>query len=495
MRRTEPGQQNGAGADWRAADTWLWCYLFLPVPIFLLGFFRPLAGLPAALVALVAAYRWLPSRRDMVPYSIRARRQILLSVGLLGAVAALWAALGGAGHMFYANRLDWGARFAVLCDLVVQDWPPRYIDSNGHELLLRAPLGYYLPPALLARGFGPGWADPILLLWTWIGVALFLIANLRGSLLQKLVGSLLFASASGLDVVGILHESGSLPWVGGHIEWWAGSVQYSSNTTLLFWVPNHALPGWIAAAWLWRLRDDGWFLAGLPILFLPVMLWSPLPALGLLPLAFVASWNHWRRSGWYWVWSAKALALIVLPACLISGYLTMNALAIGGGLNGPTPLGSGTGVGADAGFAVDKIFLFFVLEAGLFGLLALRRDASPLMLTSLIVLAFLPWLRFGPGNDLAMRGSIPALAMLWLTLIAELTAAPGQRRLSVPLRTALVVLWLCGMVTPFQEVYRALTRRPWAPDVTLSTPQALRGFPPHYFAQKNQGYFARLIRN
>jgi len=26
-----------------------------------------------------------------------------------------------------------------------------------------------------------------------------------------------------------------------HLEWWAGRYQYSSMTTQLFWVPNHAL--------------------------------------------------------------------------------------------------------------------------------------------------------------------------------------------------------------------------------------------------------------
>lgn len=484
--------------QWRPIDSWLWCYLFLPVPIFLLGFFRPVVGLPAALVALLAAYCWLPRRQSPIQFSAKAKYETLLTVSLLAALAGLWCVLGGAGHMFYANRLDWVPRFAVLCDLVVQDWPPRYLDPAGHELLLRAPLGYYLAPALVARAIGPAWADPILLLWTWLGVALFLIANLRGTLLQKLAGAVLFAVASGLDVVGILYTSGSLPWIGGHIEWWAGSVQYSSNTTLLFWVPNHALPGWIAAAWLWRLRDDPCFVAWLPILFLPVMLWSPLPALGLLPLALVAAgYQWWRRGHWPWAACAKALALVLLPALLIGGYLTMNALAIGGGLNNAASANTGPHAVAemDAGFEVGKIVLFFLLEAGLFGLLALRRDSSPLMIAGLLVLALLPWLRFGPGNDLAMRGSIPALTVLWLTLIAELTAGPSQRRLSPPLRAALAALWLLGAATPFQEVYRALTRRPWAPDVTLSAPVALKGFPSHYFAPADQGLLAPLFRN
>jgi membrane-bound metal-dependent hydrolase YbcI (DUF457 family) len=121
-------------------------------------------------------------------------------------------------------------------------------------------------------------------------VALFFCANFGGSRQRKLAAALIFAFASGLDVLGLLLRQGSLPWPMQHIEWWAGGMQYSSNSTLLFWVPNHGLPGLDRGAWLWRFRDDPRFLARLPMLFLPVMLWSPLVAVGLLPLAVVRPW-------------------------------------------------------------------------------------------------------------------------------------------------------------------------------------------------------------
>jgi hypothetical protein len=208
-------------------------------------------------------------------------------------LAAAWAALGGAGHLFHANGIDWVPRFAVLRDLAVAPWPPRY-GAGADAMLLRAPPGYYLPVALLGQLAGLAWLDRLLLAWTWLGVALFFCANFGGRPARGLAAALVFAFASGLDVLGLLWREGSLPWPTQHIEWWAGGMQYSSNSTLLFWVPNHGLPGWIAGAWLWRLRDDPRFLARLPLLFLPVMLWSPLVAVGLLPLAVVAALRHWR---------------------------------------------------------------------------------------------------------------------------------------------------------------------------------------------------------
>lgn len=463
--------------QWRALDTALWWYFFLPVVIFLLGFFVPLVGVPAAFMAVAAAAYWLPKREiggHGLPHS---RRKLVRSFCVLAVFAAVWTVLGGAGHVFHANGFDWIPRFAVLRDLVVQDWPPRYVGDGGRELILRAPIGYYLTPAWLARTFGLAWADAILLMWTWLGVTLFFAANLGGTVARNLAGAALFACASGLDIVG-LWLAGGLPWLGSHLEWWAGRIQYSSNTTLLFWVPNHALPGWIAAAWLWRFRDDPRFVARLPILFLPVMLWSPLPAIGLLPLAMVAAWMHWYRGSLQWAGCFRSLLLVAFPAGLVAAYLLLGAGTINAGVSAALQGQSASDVGID----IWKMVLFFMLEAGLFGMLALQRNRSPLMIASLVVLAVLPWVSFGPNNDLAMRGSIPALTILWLVLIGELTAGSQQRRLSRLMRGVLVTLWLLGMATPFQETYRALTGKAWAADTTLSVPAALRGFSSHYFA-------------
>lgn len=463
-------------SQWRPLDTALWCYLFLPVVIFLPGFFIPSIGVPATLMALAAAVYWLPGRLKLAFEWPHAHRDAIVSFCMVAIFAAVWVMLGGAGHVFHANPFDWVPRFAVLRDLVVQDWPPRYVDDSGRHLILRAPIGYYLPPAWLARNFDLAWADTILLVWTWTGVALFFTANLGGTVGRKIAGAALFTFASGLDIVGVW-LAGGLPWLGGHLEWWAGRIQYSSNTTLLFWVPNHALPGWIAAAWLWRFRDDPRFVARLPILFLPVMLWSPLSAIGLLPLAVVAAWLQWYRGSAEWAGLFRSLVLVAPAAGLIAAYLLVGAGAIDAGVSTALQGQSASDVGID----IWKTLIFFVLEAGLFGMLALRRNNSPLVLASLIVLAVLPWFRFGPNNDLAMRGSIPALTILWIVLIAELTARPAQRVLSGLMRGVLVMLWLLGMVTPFQEIYRALTRKPWAADTTLSLPVALRGFASHYF--------------
>jgi hypothetical protein len=479
---------------WRAFDTALWCYLFFPVLIFLPGFFVPMVGLPLALLALAAAAHWLPRLDPPARGLDRKPRYDVLALALLGVLAGAWAVMGGAGHVFFADPIDWVARFAVLRDLVVQDWPPRYLDAASNEFVLRTGLGYYLPAALIARAFGLPFADSLLLAWTWLGIFLFFAANFTGSPKQRLVGAGLFIFASGLDIVGAWSKTGMLPWAGAHLEWWAGRLQYSSNTTLLFWVPNHAFPGWIAAAWLWRFRDVPQFLVRLPILFLPVMLWAPLPAVGLFPLAVVAVALRWRecflsreRLGELF----KSLGLVTAPAGFIAAYLLMSAATIDFGTT-EAALPAGADGGGDQ---IANTLYFFALEAGFFSVLALLRDRSALLIASVSVLALLPWVRFGPNNDLLMRGSIPALTMIWLVLIAELTAEPSKRELSKLMRVVLVFLFLVGMATPYQEIHRALTRKHWTPNPAISVPQATGGLAAHYFAPTKDSWLKPLFRN
>ncbi|MFM9559413.1 hypothetical protein ACKI19_45110, partial [Streptomyces caniscabiei] len=69
---------------------------------------------------------------------------------------------------------DWTIRDAVLRDLSSGAWPPSYGNTDGFDVILRAPVAYYLPSATLAQWLGIDWADRLLLAWTALGVGLFL---------------------------------------------------------------------------------------------------------------------------------------------------------------------------------------------------------------------------------------------------------------------------------------------------------------------------------
>lgn len=459
---------------WTRRDGWLLVYLFLPVPVFLLGYFLPWLGIPAAALALAALVAAQPFTAQASP---RWGVKPLLAALMLLVFAAAWTSLGGAGHLFYANEIDWGTRYAVLRDLVVNDWPPRYLDESGDELILRAPLGYYVVPALLGKIAGIAWADLILLIWTWLGVALFFLANVGGTPGRRLLIVILFALASGMDIVGVYWKDG-LPWLGAHIEWWTGRMKYSSNSTMLYWIPNHVIPGWILGAWLWRFQASADFIRRLPLIGLAVITWSPLPMVGALPLIAVLFWRFRADLRPRMRELLRALLPVLLPALLIAAYLLMGAGQIKSWAI--TPPAKAT-AGSELTWWLDT-FVFILFEVLAFGVLAWQCSRSAVLAAGLLLLCLLPFFSFGPTNDLATLGAIPALTVMWLTLINELSLPYHQRRLSTGRRGLLLLLLLVGAVTPFQESYRASTRPRWAPDQSMPVPGPLSGFPAHYFA-------------
>ena len=99
---------------------------------------------------------------------------------------------------------------------------------------------------------------------------------------------LIFVLFSGLDVVGMfwLKRQGYLlePSVL-HLEWWAGGLQYSSNTTCLYWVFNQTIMSWLATmCFLCEKTPRNYVLIGLSCFFC-----GPLPFVGLAVLMIASA--------------------------------------------------------------------------------------------------------------------------------------------------------------------------------------------------------------
>ena len=138
-------------------DAALVLYLVLPVLLFCAWFKPPLAiGLAALLsYALLNTLAGVRLRESGVRPA---------AIGAIAVVALAWTAVAGVGHFFYAN-LDWVTRDAVLRDLTATAWPPMYDGGGDFSLILRAPIGYYLPAALVGWLAGPAVGDFALYLW------------------------------------------------------------------------------------------------------------------------------------------------------------------------------------------------------------------------------------------------------------------------------------------------------------------------------------------
>lgn len=475
-------------------------YLALPVGIFLIGWLEPWAAVPLCACLIYALTPVAMTGRVRRRGAGLAPWQVALAIAVGGA----WTLCSGIGHWVFANA-DWHIRDAVLHDLVSGAWPVGYGPDGGAPTLLRAPIGYYLPAALLGKMAGLAAANAALAIWTAAGVALFLLQVL--SQMPRRVGAALasvavIVSFSGLDAAGtLLRVPGTVAhWdFTRHLEWWASRYQYSSMTTQLFWVPNHALGAWLGIGLLCRLRGEAAADSLLALMVVAVMLWSPLAALGLVPFVLCRGFDTALRERSSRPFHPRVWAPALAVGLVIAAYLTLDAGQIPRGWTlGQQGLGAGA-LAADLGRQAE----FFILEAGLvgFAILAIRPSAS--LVLALCVLAVLPVARFGAANDFVMRVSIPSLTVLAIGACLALTGAPSPgdaASLPVPAnlkirKAALAGLLLVGAVTPAQEFARAAVLAPWPanPDATLID-AACGIFPTHYVARLRGQPVAHLLK-
>jgi hypothetical protein len=462
-------------------------YLLLPLGIFLATWFEIWAALPL-LICLVYSIRGVigTARLNRATGAQPALTRMHLAVAVM--VACAWTVCGGTGHLVFANA-DWHVRDAVLHDLVAGSWPVGYVSPDGATRLLRAPVGFYLPAALVGKWAGLMAAHAAMAVWTAAGATLFLLQVL--SRIPPRLGTALMAAAvivlfSGLDIVGtLLHAPGSaahwdFTW---HLEWWAERYQYSSMTTQLFWVPNHALCGWVAMGLLLR-SPRGALEPVLPILIVAVALCSPLTALGVMPFALLRAAEAMPRS------LGLAHPRVWLPASIVglvvAAYLTLDSSHI--------PKSWTVRSGAAALFDLSRQAEFFVLEAGLVGGVILALCRSRGVVLALVILALLPLVSFGEANDFVMRASIPSLTVLAMEA-ARALAEPAATAAARAKKILLGALLALGAVTPFQEFARAAVLPRWPINAHATLIEAACGrYPPHYVARLDGQPVVRLLR-
>jgi hypothetical protein len=482
-------------------------YLVLPLVIFVLGWLELWAAVPLVLcvvyalrplVALTGAQRResreAPRARRGTTDSSRlpvSRMQVTIAC----VVGCAWAVFGGTGHFVFANA-DWYIRDAVLHDLIVSPWPVGYGVVHGHEIILRAPLGYYMPAALVGKALGLWPGHLAMALWTAIGATLFLLQVL--SLTPARKGAALTVAAvivffSGFDIIGsIISNPRFLDYwnIAQHLEWWAGLYQYSSMATQLFWVPNHALAAWLTIGLLCRVSRGPLLDAMLPMIVVAAALWSPLSALGLMPFVLLHLLRGVTRERMLSLLHPRVWGPAVVVGLVVSSYLVLDSSRMPFRSTWSGPQADAMDIAVD----VTRQLQFFLLEAGLIGFVVLALRWSWEVVLALGVLLVLPGFYFGPGNDLVMRASIPSLAVLaigvCLALNRESTRAVDSRK-----KLALVGMLAVGAVTPIQEFARAIVLPAWPIDMHSTLIVAACGqYPAHYTARLDGQFLGRLLR-
>lgn len=141
---------------------------------------------------------------------------------------------------------------------------------------------WWLPVSALSKLFHLGNFGRNLLLYCWalsgILLVIYCISRYLGKCSYLVPIILIFFS--GLDVIPFYLTNSSVNFTD-HIEWWAVFFQYSSNTSMLFWVFNQAIPVWCITALLLQSENSPYSAALSALTFA----YSPWATFGMIPLA------------------------------------------------------------------------------------------------------------------------------------------------------------------------------------------------------------------
>lgn len=483
-------------------------YLALPIIIFAYGWLQLYYAIPitvAVIYLLWKTYR-LPQSKSANLFSFKDHKILLIisSIVLLG-----WVAISGIGG-FATQTTDYNKHNAVMNDLIEKDWPVTYESDTKQEVPLVYYIGYYLPSAFIGKLSGSQLITHIAeLLWAYLGIVFIFYWILRLIRRPSYIALAVLIFFSGADIIGhillLTHSSSDMVINAfSRLEWYAGlgNIQFSGNTTLLFWVPQHALGGWLSAAIVLSYIVEKRRKSLLLFVFSITALWSPIVLLGLV-LLLIAAWIAEGYKLRPFITFENIISVIVLcfPVFL---YLISGGSA--------QPYGLFTSYSIQEMSIVQKclaLIAFIAVEFGALSLVltpyVLKRETKEwkiLFFTAISVLLLLTFIRYGIFNDLAMRASIPLLFVVMIIAIRLLGLTPSQ--LNFKLKAAACVILAFGIIVPLVEInthtisprkeMRDQVSEVWTSigDPTLSADE--KKFTAQYLGKDSSFFFTHLSR-
>jgi hypothetical protein len=356
--------------------------------------------------------------------------------------------LGGEDHVFFAGS-DWFTRDAVLSDLV-RGGPLVAYHYRGEDYLLRAPLGMYLTPALIGQFWGLEKAHLALLVQNSLLFASILYLLTRLTETSKLRFVLLFIFFSAVDIIPRIAVDYLQYQQTGKFELspltmlWNPMFSYWGNIPLLFWVPNHALPGWFfAVLFLLHLRREV-DAAALGLAFAFLLMWSPLALIGALPFLALAIFRALLSN----LASFRDIVAVAAAMCFapVALYLTADAESV----SRDWPI-------LDEGFLWHylQLLVFSIPQSWIILAMWSRVDGQYKTAVGLaiLLLCVFPIYRIGGGNDLAMRGTIVPLFIVAFAFCEMVPSILADGRAAAWATVAVVTL---SAATGIMEIRRAV---------------------------------------
>ncbi|MGN0367704.1 MAG: hypothetical protein ACI4EK_02895 [Wujia sp.] len=433
-------------------------------------------------IGLVAAVR--QDELEYMPFSARDMWKLVVAALIIIG----WVYFSGVGGFSYQNQ-DHGIRTSIYRALVEYDWP--VVSADGSRGLIYY-IGYWLPAAVIGKMFGFRAGYTFQAIWAVAGIffVYYLLCVWRKKIsLWPLLVLILF---SGLDYIGavLLQTYGDALTPIKHIEWWSKGLQFSSNTTQLYWVFNQAVPAWVVTIYLVvtpNKRRGILFLVGC------LLLHSAFPFVGILPIVVYYMFRDFkfRKEDFYEIFSISNIVGVVIIGGISFLYFIGNTS--GGNIAGSVSNSTSVSMGD----MITKYALFYFLEFGIYAIILFAQQRkNPLYYLLIGILFVCPWIKIGSNMDFCMRASIPALFVLMLMCIAALDAWFEKKKwIGI---VVLCIVLMIGAITPVHEIHRSIYRTNLAKE-TGKTAQREEVevedmlTQPNFYGDKQQSVFFRYL--
>ena len=450
-------------------------YLAAPMVVWLVSWFKWWVGVPLAGLLIAGLWRSLSG-------SWRVSLSLRLGVLLLAALA--WMSLTPVSGLWKFNS-DFYARYIETLDLGRGGWPSYFTDYlHGDPPLFVYYLGWQIIPSLAGKWIGStilSWAIPV---YTGLGIWLIFVMFTRGlsNLRTQLIGIAILVFFSGMDALEYILHVGpfdgfklmskqlgnnlALEWPS-HVPYLSIEAEYYSNSTALWQSPNHFIPAGLISLIIIGSRNQPRFAAVSGLVITICLFWSPVVAVGLVPLVAALMVKDGIRPFLKWP------NLLVVPPliALISLYLLSTDLSGHDGwlwqyYPGLTSM-------------LTDLLRLYLAEFVLLAIVLWRMNRcvvkEPMFIACLAVLTVAPLYVFGswPDQHYAMtRGTIPALVVLTYYTARALMAYPPEtegRADTVSSSTSsksprilhplLIIIVAIGMATSFSVLLRTTNSR------------------------------------
>lgn len=401
-------------------------YILLPVFIFFALWTRVVFTI--AFVALILWFLYSQRNSFVKNYQAVFDKSQKIKLAIILVFLFILVILSGAGGII-AQTSDYDKHNAILRDLITHNNPAIIKVPEGESGLLVYYIAYYLPSVVVGKLFGFNAAAMALMLWTYLGVVIGVMWLFRIFKKVSFLPIIVFTFFSGFDIFGTVVSSGR----GGlkeimHKEWWMSpfTLQISSTSSLLNWVPHMFIPAFMLTMLLYFYKDEKAIPDVTYLLVAASFLWSPFICLGLLPFFAYPVIRRLKHSGIKNIISLPSLLCCALMSAVTLLYITSSSTS-----------------GFDLKlvfFAYDvslrEIFtaylMFMLFEVGLlFVLLKNTTQNKKVLYFTMVIFIASTLIHGGANNDFCMRVTIPAFIILFILFTEVFINALNNKKIVV----------------------------------------------------------------